>query len=55
MHTIMAIISLKVLKNLGSVLFRFDVLNYLWAFGVAGAFFGFLETYLFWHMQVHVS
>ncbi len=43
--------SKKVFKSLGKVLCRPHVLNYLMAFSVAGVLWGFVESYLFWHLE----
>ncbi len=41
----------QVFKKAARVLFRFDVLTFLLAFGICGMLWGFLENYLFWYLE----
>ena len=41
----------KVFRELCPVLFRMKVVSYLCAFSVAGGLWGFMETFLFWHLE----
>jgi len=41
----------KVLQNLSHVLFQVEVLAFLFAFLMAGILWGYLENFLFWHLE----
>ena len=44
----------KVFKQVGRVVCRPRVLAFLFAFMSAGVFWGCMETFLFWHLEVEV-